>query len=42
MTDMDDVVGVVGKVEDELGPVTILVNNAGTPDAQRAHKMHRG
>lgn len=41
MTDMDDVVRVVGEAEDALGPVTILVNNAGVPDAQRAHKMKR-
>jgi NAD(P)-dependent dehydrogenase (short-subunit alcohol dehydrogenase family) len=39
MTDMEDVVDVVGKVEEALGTVTILVNNAGIPDAQRAHKM---
>ena len=39
MTDMDEVAGVVGKAEEALGPVTILVNNAGVPDAQRAHKM---
>jgi NAD(P)-dependent dehydrogenase (short-subunit alcohol dehydrogenase family) len=30
---------VVPKVEAALGPVTILVNNAGIPDAQRATKM---
>lgn len=39
MTDMDNVVDVVQKVEDSLGLVTILVNNAGIPDAQYAHKM---
>jgi NAD(P)-dependent dehydrogenase (short-subunit alcohol dehydrogenase family) len=39
MTDMDNVVSVVQEVEDALGTVTILVNNAGIPDAQRAHKM---
>jgi len=39
MTDMDDVVDVVGRAEAALGTVTILVNNAGIPDAQRAHKM---
>jgi len=39
MTDMDNVIDVVGQVEDTLGTVTILVNNAGIPDAQRAHKM---
>jgi NAD(P)-dependent dehydrogenase (short-subunit alcohol dehydrogenase family) len=39
MTDMDNVVGVVQEVEDALGVVTILVNNAGIPDAQHAHKM---
>ncbi len=39
MTDMDDVIAVVEKTEQALGPVQILVNNAGIPDAQRAHKM---
>jgi NAD(P)-dependent dehydrogenase (short-subunit alcohol dehydrogenase family) len=39
MTDQQDVLGVVEKVERQLGLVTILVNNAGIPDAQRAHKM---
>jgi len=39
MTDMDNVVGVVGEVEERLGTPTILINNAGIPDAQHAHKM---
>jgi NAD(P)-dependent dehydrogenase (short-subunit alcohol dehydrogenase family) len=39
MTDMDNVISVVQEAEDALGIVTILVNNAGIPDAQRAHKM---
>jgi NAD(P)-dependent dehydrogenase (short-subunit alcohol dehydrogenase family) len=39
MTDMDNVIEVVGQAEEALGIVTILVNNAGIPDAQRAHKM---
>jgi NAD(P)-dependent dehydrogenase (short-subunit alcohol dehydrogenase family) len=39
MTDMDNVIEVVGQAEEALGTVTILVNNAGIPDAQRAHKM---
>ena len=39
MTDMDNVISVVQQAEDALGTVTILVNNAGIPDAQRAHKM---
>lgn len=39
MTDMDDIASVVQEAEDALGLVTILVNNAGIPDAQRAHKM---
>lgn len=30
---------VVAEVEAKLGTVTILINNAGMPDAQRAHKM---
>ena len=29
----------VGEAEKKLGTVQILVNNAGIPDAQRAHKM---
>ena len=39
MTDKDNLVSVVADAEVALGPVTILVNNAGIPDAQRAHKM---
>ena len=39
MTDMDNVISVVQQAEDALGTVTILVNNAGIPDAQRAHKL---
>lgn len=39
MSDMDDVRGIVGRVEEALGTVTILVNNAGRPDAQHATKM---
>ena len=39
MTDMDDVISLVSKAEEAFGTVTILVNNAGIPDAQRAHKM---
>jgi NAD(P)-dependent dehydrogenase (short-subunit alcohol dehydrogenase family) len=39
MTDTDSIVSVVEQAEQALGPLTILVNNAGIPDAQRAHKM---
>jgi len=39
MTDADSIVAAVAAAEKELGTVTILVNNAGIPDAQRAHKM---
>jgi NAD(P)-dependent dehydrogenase (short-subunit alcohol dehydrogenase family) len=39
MTDMANVTEVVAQAEEALGLVTILVNNAGIPDAQRAHKM---
>lgn len=41
-TDADQLVGAVAKAEAGLGLVTILVNNAGIPDAQRAHKMEIG
>jgi NAD(P)-dependent dehydrogenase (short-subunit alcohol dehydrogenase family) len=37
--DAERCLAVVGEVEAALGPVSILVNNAGIPDAQRAHKM---
>jgi NAD(P)-dependent dehydrogenase (short-subunit alcohol dehydrogenase family) len=37
--DAEACIRVVGEVEAQLGPVTILINNAGIPDAQRAHKM---
>jgi NAD(P)-dependent dehydrogenase (short-subunit alcohol dehydrogenase family) len=39
MTDMSNVIDVVEQAEKALGTVSILVNNAGIPDAQRAHKM---
>lgn len=39
MTDRANIRDVVAKAEKALGLVTILVNNAGIPDAQRAHKM---
>jgi NAD(P)-dependent dehydrogenase (short-subunit alcohol dehydrogenase family) len=39
VTDADQLKNVVGEAERLLGPVTILVNNAGIPDAQRATKM---
>ncbi|MEQ8485162.1 MAG: SDR family NAD(P)-dependent oxidoreductase [Pseudomonadales bacterium] len=39
MTDTDSIINVVAEAERALGTVTILVNNAGIPDAQRAHKM---
>jgi len=39
MTDSASIVSAVDQAEQALGPVTILVNNAGIPDAQRAHKM---
>ena len=39
VTDADQMIRVVGEVHDKLGPVTILINNAGIPDAQRATKM---
>ncbi|MCR9097020.1 MAG: SDR family NAD(P)-dependent oxidoreductase [bacterium] len=40
MTDAEAVKAAPGRVEELLGaPVQVLVNNAGVPDAQRAHKM---
>ena len=39
MTDADSIVLAVDRAEEVAGTVTILVNNAGIPDAQRAHKM---
>jgi NAD(P)-dependent dehydrogenase (short-subunit alcohol dehydrogenase family) len=41
MTDPDSIVAAVDTAEAAFGTVTILVNNAGIPDAQRAHKMSR-
>jgi NAD(P)-dependent dehydrogenase (short-subunit alcohol dehydrogenase family) len=38
-TDAGQLTAAVAKAEADLGLVTILVNNAGIPDAQRAHKM---
>lgn len=37
--DAEQLIAAVAKAEAELGTVTILINNAGIPDAQRAHKM---
>lgn len=39
VTDADQLIKVVQQAEEAVGLVTILVNNAGVPDAQRAHKM---
>jgi len=39
MTDRSSIRQVVDETERAFGTVTILVNNAGVPDAQRAHKM---
>jgi NAD(P)-dependent dehydrogenase (short-subunit alcohol dehydrogenase family) len=38
-TDADQLIAAVAQAEAAFGTVTILVNNAGIPDAQRAHKM---
>ncbi len=38
-TDADQMIAAVAKAEAELGTITILINNAGIPDAQRAHKL---
>lgn len=39
MTDADNIKQVVADAEAAFGTVDILINNAGIPDAQRAHKM---
>ena len=39
MTDNENILAVAADVEQTLGPVTILVNNAGLPDAQYATQM---
>jgi NAD(P)-dependent dehydrogenase (short-subunit alcohol dehydrogenase family) len=39
VTDAEQLTAIVGTVEAAMGPVTLLVNNAGIPDAQRAVKM---
>ena len=39
MTDADAVISAVEEAENAVGTVTIAVNTAGVPDAQRAHKM---
>jgi NAD(P)-dependent dehydrogenase (short-subunit alcohol dehydrogenase family) len=39
VTDTDQLIGGVERAENELGPVSILVNNAGVPDAQYAARM---
>jgi NAD(P)-dependent dehydrogenase (short-subunit alcohol dehydrogenase family) len=39
VTDTDQLLAVIGRAEEALGPVDILINNAGIPDAQRATKM---
>jgi NAD(P)-dependent dehydrogenase (short-subunit alcohol dehydrogenase family) len=38
-TNADQLIAAVAQAETAFGPVTILINNAGIPDAQRAHKM---
>jgi NAD(P)-dependent dehydrogenase (short-subunit alcohol dehydrogenase family) len=39
MRDNDSILSCVEQAEAALGTINILVNNAGIPDAQRAHKM---
>jgi len=39
MTNADEIQSVVARATEEVGLITILVNNAGIPDAQHAHKM---
>ncbi|MEM7098191.1 MAG: SDR family NAD(P)-dependent oxidoreductase [Pseudomonadota bacterium] len=39
MTNNQSILDCVAQAEEALGTITILVNNAGIPDAQRAHKM---
>jgi NAD(P)-dependent dehydrogenase (short-subunit alcohol dehydrogenase family) len=39
VTDADQLLHVLDQAEAAFGTATILVNNAGIPDAQRAHKM---
>ena len=39
MEDHESIIAAVAEAEEAVGTVTILVNNAGIPDAQRAHKM---
>ena len=39
MQDNDSIMDAVAKAEAALGTIDILINNAGIPDAQRAHKM---
>jgi NAD(P)-dependent dehydrogenase (short-subunit alcohol dehydrogenase family) len=39
MEDHESILDAVAEAEEAVGTVTILVNNAGIPDAQRAHKM---
>lgn len=39
MTDADSIVGAIADAEEAVGTITIAINNAGIPDAQRAHKM---
>jgi len=41
VADADQCEAIVATVEAALGPITILVNNAGIPDAQRAVKITR-
>ena len=39
MRDNESIINAVDQAESALGTVDILINNAGVPDAQRAHKM---